>query len=275
MNGQEWQPIQTQTQQQAENNGTDRQQRQGQGQRHRRPEYLPPPTELPLRYCKHETQRAELLEQWTETDCLLDLLGGMARGGEMKKNKWHYVLATADAEEKTGRSAVAGGAMTGRARKEQEVVIPEGATDLRVRARLIPGVPIVYVKRSVMVLEEMSGASERALREKERDKLRSGLVGGKKRKARDGDDGKEHEFGGEVDDQQTLQRSSRGMRRAKGPNPMSVLKKKIKVVDEGDEGRNGEAEATPKAKRRRKHGTKGDEQEGDELLSVTRSRDAT
>ena len=259
MNGQE-----QQTQQQAGTNGNDGQPRQG--QRHKRPDYLPPPTELPLRYCKHETQRTELLERWTETDCLLDLIAGMARGGEQKKNKWHYVLATADAEEKNDGTVVAGGAGAGRVRKKQEAVPFDGATDLRVRARLIPGVPIVYVKRSVMVLEEMSGASDRALREKEREKLKSGLVTAMKRKSRDDDDEeKENEFGGEFDDQQRLQTASRGMRKARGPNPMSVLKKKTKVVDEADEGRNGAVEATPKAKRRRKHGTKGDEQVDDEV----------
>src|SRR4051794_31810437 len=99
-----------------------------------RPEFLPPPTEVPLRYCKHNDEETPL----PEVDCLIDLLAGQPRGNEHLKNKQHFVLATAEPTDeekrKMGRSFV----------------------DVREAARNVPGVPIVYVKRSVMVLEELS-----------------------------------------------------------------------------------------------------------------------
>lgn len=209
----------------------------------RRPEYLPPPTELPLRYCKHEAQREEAHEKgkrWTEAECLADLLGGMARGGETQKNKWHYVLATADGEDESSRKKPTG-------------------PDLRERARMIPGVPIVYVKRSVMILEEMSAASERWIRRKEKEKLREGILGKRKRVT----DGLEDS---ETEEQNDMQRertrainggTRRGMRKAKGPNPLSVKKKKVRMPrEERTEKVNMGEEPIPKAKRRRKHASK-------------------
>ena len=211
-----------------------------------RPEYLPPPTELPLRYCKHETQREEIGAKWTEADCLIDLLGGMARGGEQKKNKWHYVLATADEEGLDG--------LEGRKRK---------GLDVRERARMIPGVPIVYVKRSVMVLEELSVASERWVRGREKEKLREGIIG-KRKRVTDDDEADEDGQGDELDPQETAQKTARVMRKAKGPNPLSVRKKKAKVSTDRGNGPQIEqdGDTAVKAKRRRKHRPKeGDAEE--------------
>ena len=208
----------------------------------RRPEYLPPPTEVPLRYCKHETQRMDAQEKgkrWSEADCLTDLLGGMATGGEVKKNKWHYVLATADADDESHKRKHSG-------------------PDLRERARMIPGVPIVYVKRSVMILEEMSAASERRIRGKEKEKLRDGILG--KRKAvtdgmEDSETGEQNDLPhGEMNDASS--RTPRGMKKAKGPNPLSVRKKKVKTRQEDETEKDKGGELVPKAKRRRKHASK-------------------
>lgn len=179
-----------------------------------RPDFLPPPTELPLRHCRHKNDEGEDLGVVSESRCLLDLLAGQPHGNEHAKNKQHYILATADADEKDQRS--------------------KGFIDVRERARMIPGVPIVYVKRSVMILEELSGASERAIRKNEREKFGEGLLGLADRKRKRGVD--EEGDAGEDDllgDEQHDRPMARGMSRAKGPNPLSVKKKKVKELHTG------------------------------------------
>ena len=199
-----------------------------------RPEFLPPPTEVPLRHCKHNPDEAPL----SQAECLLDLVAGQPRGNEQPKNKQHFVLATADPSDKERKG--------------------KGYVDLREQVRQVPGVPIVYVKRSVMVLEELSSASERVKRGVERERLREGLVlGTRKRKSmeneeEDEDGDADQENGGGVEAVKNLKV---GKKREKGPNPLSVRKKKVRVVSEGD-GRAGDDkadEAAPKATRRRKH----------------------
>ena len=189
-----------------------------------RPEFLPPPTEIPLRHCKHNPDETPL----SEAECLFDLVAGQVRGNELPKNKQHFVLATADPSEKERRG--------------------KGYVDLREQIRRVPGVPVVYVKRSVMVLEELSGASERMKRGVEREKLREGLVLGtrKRKRNQDEDEGDDKENGGDVE---TVRKPAR--KREKGPNPLSVRKKKVRVLPEanGQAGEDKSNEPEPKAKR--------------------------
>ncbi|KIW63857.1 hypothetical protein PV04_08829 [Phialophora macrospora] len=192
-----------------------------------RPDFLPPPTEVPLRHCKHKNDEGEELGIVSEARCLLDLLAGQPRGNEHAKNKQHYILATAEAEEREQRA--------------------RGFIDVRERARLIPGVPIVYVKRSVMILEEMSGVSERAIRKVEREKFGEGLTGLAGRKRKRGEDDEEGEgardddlLGDELRDGTTTK--MRGTRRAKGPNPLSVKKKKNKEKANTSQPREGDGD---------------------------------
>jgi U3 small nucleolar RNA-associated protein 23 len=217
-----------------------------------RPEFLPPPTEVPLRYCKHNDEETAV----EEVDCLIDLLAGQPKGNEQVKNKHHFVLATADPTDAEKRKA-------GR-----------GFVDVREAARNVPGVPIVYVKRSVMVLEELSRASLRAKGEVERERLREGLVGGAGRKRKRGDEEeKEEGEGGTASKERVV--------KVKGPNPLSVKKKKPKPQrpkeDDAEDPRRDRAKPNepqddddvPKAKRRRKHkGKKGDELGDSEVGTV-------
>lgn len=218
-----------------------------------RPDFLPPPTEVPLRHCKHNEEGSII----GEVDCLIDLLAGQPKGNEMVKNKQHFVLATADVDE--------------RERRKRDWV------DVREAARNIPGVPIVYVKRSVMVLEELSRASERARGGEERGKLKGGILGvgdagGRKRKR--GDETGPAEEGGEDEDDGAAETQRRVVRRPKGPNPLSVRKKKAEPQkrqgqngeDAGDHSTSNKAQQAideidgmPKAKRKRKHRGKKDE----------------
>lgn len=148
---------------------------------------------------------------------------------------------------------------------------------LRRRLRGVVGVPLVYVRRSVMILEPMSGRTEGVKEEEARGKVRMGLVGrrgvlagvGEKRKREDDiEEGEEKkEDGGE--------KKKRKVKGPKGPNPLSAKKPKAKPVEEGEraavkkaakkdpqamekaglaqpDGGEGEGQETKKRKRKRK-----------------------
>lgn len=105
--------------------------------------------------------------------------------------------------------------------------------DPKIRAfmRRIPGVPLVYVNKSVMILEPMASATEDVREREERAKFKAGLKGrrggpdaGDKRKR----DNEEEETGA-AEDQSAGDARPQKKKRAKGPkgpNPLSVRKSK-------------------------------------------------
>lgn len=232
-----------------------------------RPLFLPPPTELPLRHCSHNADSTPI----DEIECLLSLLSPNA---DSKKNKEHYILACADPIlRKTNNSEnQPRRRKTEEDRKEEEAMRRSHA--LRSAARSIPGVPIIYVKRSVMVLEPMSGPSEMVRDGHERGKFRAGLdvdpMLGKRK--RDG------EADGESD-AEAEPKKKRGPK-VKAPNPLSVKKAKKKVdapapkkdkavrkeVDVADatEQHDGDEAAAAKPKRKRRHAKSGPREDFEE-----------
>ncbi|OJJ47935.1 hypothetical protein ASPZODRAFT_94965 [Penicilliopsis zonata CBS 506.65] len=233
-----------------------------------RPHHLPPPTELPLRHCSHNEDSTPI----DEVECLLSLLSPTGLGAG-KKNKEHYILATADPT--TDKAAAAASSSGGDAKKRKRgdadgIAQLRQAQALRRAARSIPGVPIVYVKRSVMVLEPMSSPSDTVREDTERGKFRAGLDGdssslGKRKRAEEGDD-------------KNKKNKKQGPKKAKAPNPLSMKKPKKRAEAAGSRPTSTTAEtdshneprertteegenAAPKAKRRRRHhkGGKGDE----------------
>nr|OQO25873.1 hypothetical protein B0A51_07655 [Rachicladosporium sp. CCFEE 5018] len=102
----------------------------------------------------------------------------------------------------------------------------------RSRLRAIPGVPLVYINRSVMILEPMAEASETFREQEERGKMRAGLLGGrgmKRQREEEGDgEGKEEEGRAE-------ERVVKRKKGPKAPNPLSV-KKSTKVVEKSGRG---------------------------------------
>lgn len=173
-----------------------------------RPAHLPPPTTLPLRHCSHNPESTPI----DEVSCLLSLL---SPSPDAKKNKEHYILATADpptsSDDKDATNA-----------KKRKRVDPSEdplrrAQSLRSGARSIPGVPIIYVKRSVMILEPMSTSSEHVRDGVERDKFKVGIeatVTGKRK--REGEEGQKE----------------RGLKKAKAPNPLSMKKPKKRATED-------------------------------------------
>ena len=135
---------------------------------------------------------------------------------------------------------------------------------IRRGARSIPGVPIVYVKRSVMIIEPMSAPSESTREGVEKSKFRAGM-----QEERPSSLGKRKRKTGVT---------ASGTKRAKGPNPLSIKRPKRRVnegkMEEGKRKGQGEtqfvgedkgqdrAEPSARPRRRRRHhkssGTGGD-----------------
>ena len=152
------------------------------------------------RRCGHH----ELDTPLSELECIQSVLDPKGSG----TNKHRYVVATQD-------------------------------RDVRAAMREVAGVPLVYINRSVMVMEPMAGRSADVREAEEKSKVRAGLksrrgaevvVSGEKRKA--DDDGDE-----EMKDEDAAPAPKR--KKAKGPsgpNPLSVKKsKKEKPQQEGGE----------------------------------------
>ncbi|OKL59673.1 hypothetical protein UA08_05123 [Talaromyces atroroseus] len=232
-----------------------------------RPQHLPPPTILPLRHCSHNDDDTPI----DEVECLLSLL---CPNQDTMRNKEHYTLATAEPVA-LGHDDV--NSDNPKKRKHAESLLEERnqkAAALRSGARSVPGVPIIYVKRSVMVLEPLSIPSEKVRLGVEKSKFKGGVeaaldvISGIKRKR---DDEEEEET-----TTKTTTSRDRGLKKAKAPNPLSMKKpkkrEKPKPENQGktgdkqksresqDDGSNGQndaaelnADSSVKKKRKRKH----------------------
>lgn len=219
-----------------------------------RPAYLPPPTEIPLRYCKHKDADGQDRGVVPEAECILDLISGQVKGNEQRKNKNHYILAAADWNEGI-KDVKEREKLETQRRKKMKMGQPD--VDVRNLARTIPGVPIVYVKKSIMELEQPSVATERAIRGIEKEKFRDG-VGGPTRgvkRGREDDDSEE-------DEQRNRAPAARGVHRPKAPNPMSVKKKKPKTEKNDFKAELGaqdqaQSEKSLSGKQKRRRGKRG------------------
>lgn len=95
--------------------------------------------------------------------------------------------------------------------------------------REIVGVPLIYINRSVMILEPMGSRTEEVRDMEEKGKVRAGLKGrraaeviGQKRKRENGDE----ETAAEDDVEQQEAPNKRKLKGPSGPNPLSVKKAK-------------------------------------------------
>ncbi|GMM47326.1 rRNA-binding ribosome biosynthesis protein [Pichia kluyveri] len=127
--------------------------------------------------------------------------------------------------------------------------------NLRTSLRNIAGVPLVFLHRSVLVMEPLSKVTKRVVSAVERMKLTQGLNSidaGKRSRDSDNEDGED----GEGDDQNNENRPVKKGKKVKGVNPLAMKKKQKKVVpakstDKQDTESNDDGK---KKRRRRKHG---------------------
>lgn len=132
---------------------------------------------------------------------------------------------------------------------------------LRKKLRQIPGVPLIYMNRSVMVMEPLSDSSKKFNEKIERLKLTAGLNSkdaGKldEKKENDDNNNNKEEAG---DDEQKKSKKRKG---PKEPNPLSVKKKK--KVNNDNNNNDSQQEKQKKPNRRRKHKKGGDNEDNDE-----------
>jgi U3 small nucleolar RNA-associated protein 23 len=110
------------------------------------------------------------------------------------------------------------------------------APDIRAMFRQVPGVPLIYINRSVMIMEPMAPISQIKRERSEREKFRLGIkdtrpkpmAGNKRKRPEDGEESGDEESrkeGGEGEEKKKKKKKRRG---PKGPNPLSVKKKKTR-----------------------------------------------
>ncbi|KAL7936062.1 Fcf1 domain-containing protein [Trichoderma chlorosporum] len=152
-------------------------------------------------------------------------------------------------------------------------VVASQSLDVRRMLRGIRGVPLIYIKRSVMILEPMADESVQIREREEKRKFRAELkntLGKRKREEKEerngddgGDDGSESDE--DVDQKKTTQASlaekkAKKNRGVKGANPLSMKKKKPQQPPKKEAGKQEEAASDAPAKRKRRKKTKsGDE----------------
>ncbi|CAI4780177.1 BCE_3a_G0049000.mRNA.1.CDS.1 [Saccharomyces cerevisiae] len=119
-------------------------------------------------------------------------------------------------------------------------VVASQDIDLRRKLRTVPGVPLIHLTRSVMVMEPLSTASAKASKITEEQKLYKGLNDPNIEKLQESGDGSGKES--------ITKKRKLG---PKAPNPLSVKKKK-KVNSPSDEVKDQEDTSKEKKKRRRR-----------------------
>lgn len=136
---------------------------------------------------------------------------------------------------------------------------------IRAHFRKIPGVPLVYVNKSVMILEPMASATEELRERTEKAKFREGLKGrrggpgavanaGEKRKREFEEEGEKEEQGAAAqaagEERPIKKHKHKG---PKGPNPLSVKKSRKAKPGQNAEPAKVKAPKTPKPKEREQH----------------------
>lgn len=140
-------------------------------------------------------------------------------------------------------------------------VVASQDQEVRRMLRGIKGVPLIYIKRSVMILEPMADESVQVRAREERSKFRAELknaLGKRKREDGDSDDEKDKALAADgaalsAEEQKKKKKKSYG---SKGPNPLSVQKSKKKQDGRKPAGsvkKEDTQEASAKRKRRRKN----------------------
>ncbi|KAH6709285.1 putative rRNA-processing protein utp23 [Leptodontidium sp. MPI-SDFR-AT-0119] len=155
-------------------------------------------------------------------------------------------------------------------------VVASQELEVRKHMRGILGVPLVYINRSVMIMEPMAEASTDNREKEERVKFRAGLKRGSgslKRKREDEEEAEEkHDGAGEAD----ISKKKKKVKGPKGPNPLAVKKAKkpteeglkSSVKKEGKESATGESNPEKSdgpeqgAKRKRKRKPKSGVEDG-------------
>jgi U3 small nucleolar RNA-associated protein 23 len=141
-------------------------------------------------------------------------------------------------------------------------LIASQAKETRAMFREVPGVPLIIINRSVMILEPMNNASLQRRDRDEREKFLKGVVDPrvaeqvlKKRKREDDEDGEKE---GEEGERAAAPEKKKKKKGPKGANPLSVKKRKPvegkQRLKHPPGAGDGDVEGQAKKRRKRKHG---------------------
>ncbi|POR31969.1 rRNA-processing protein utp23 [Tolypocladium paradoxum] len=150
-----------------------------------------------------------------------------------------------------------------RGENKHRYVVASQSQEVRRMLRAVRGVPLIYIKRSVMILEPMSDESAQTRAREERSKFRAEIkkaLGKRKRDEKAEDSDEDNEDGARPsraggDDAKAAEKAKKLKRRGpKGPNPLSVKKAKKSQGNAPSKGAEKAAvDAPAKRKRRRKN----------------------
>jgi len=158
-------------------------------------------------------------------------------------------------------------------------VIASNDSSVRAKMRQIAGVPVIYISRSVVLMEPMADVTEQFREREEKSKFKLGLKGQRNPgnadappKRKRADEGQDAEGNQSISDQATGEARPKAKKHKgpKGPNPLSVKKPKKDKTSApkkarpstsetagGDDHRGNRDDSAPK-KRRRKHKSKAE-----------------
>lgn len=107
------------------------------------------------------------------------------------------------------------------------------APEIRQDLRAVPGVPLVYINRSVMIMEPMAPISAMKRERDERGKFVAGIKDTRPKQAKRKREDEGAEAGKEEDGGDKDKKKRTKIRGPKGPNPLSVKKKKNPNLEGG------------------------------------------
>ncbi|KAM6488219.1 Fcf1-domain-containing protein [Trichoderma sp. SZMC 28011] len=151
-------------------------------------------------------------------------------------------------------------------------VVASQSVDVRRMLRGIRGVPLIYIKRSVMILEPMADQSVQIREREEKRKFRAELkntLGKRKREEKEDrnanegdDDGSESDDDdvkqGKAAQESTSEKKPKKNRGPKGVNPLAMKKKKPQQPPKKEAGKKPEDVSDAPAKRKRRKKTKSE-----------------
>lgn len=143
-------------------------------------------------------------------------------------------------------------------------VVASQELEVRKFMRGILGIPLVYINRSVMIMEPMAGATAENRKKEERGKFRAGLKRGSGSLKRKREDSEVKE---EVGVEEDMPKKRKAVKGPKGPNPLAVKKSKKKPE--------GSTTTSAKAENKQESETgvsKSEQADESELFSIKRKR---
>ena len=134
-------------------------------------------------------------------------------------------------------------------------VVASQSQEVRRMLRIVRGVPLIYIKRSVMILEPMSDESAATRAREEKSKFRAEIkatLGKRKREEKDDNDKEDEKDLGQAKAEEKAKKKKKKQRGPKGPNPLSMKRRRSpKRRPQGRPARRRDRASNPRMRGRR------------------------